>query len=87
VPLVIVPSFADQFENARRLEGVGAGRVVATASPTDRRTPSIADAPRIAAAVREVLGDAAFAARARAIGAEMHVAPLADDVLASLQVG
>jgi UDP:flavonoid glycosyltransferase YjiC (YdhE family) len=86
VPLVIVPSFADQFENARRLEGVGAGRVVATASPTDRRPASITDAPRIADAVREVLGDAAFASRARAIGAEMHAAPLADDVLASLQV-
>jgi UDP:flavonoid glycosyltransferase YjiC (YdhE family) len=40
VPLVMVPSFADQFKNARRITETGAGRVVEAASaPEARRRP------------------------------------------------
>jgi UDP:flavonoid glycosyltransferase YjiC (YdhE family) len=73
VPVVAVPMFADQFENARRATAAGAGLTAADG-----------DAPGIAAAIGRVLADAAYARAAGRIAAEMASVPLIDDVLAEL---
>jgi UDP:flavonoid glycosyltransferase YjiC (YdhE family) len=85
VPLVIVPVFADQFENARRVALAGAGIVVqrSNADPASARTTvDRADSPRINAAVEEVLRDASFRQRARSIAAEMAATATVEDALA-----
>ena len=86
VPLVIVPTFADQFENARRVAAAGAGRVVTSRSSgsSARLPPSLEDAPAITAAIEEVLGDEAYRGAAQRIHDEMHAAPLAAEALASV---
>jgi len=73
VPVVTVPMFADQFENARRMTAAGAGLTAADG-----------DAAAIAAAIGRVLADAAYARAAGRIAAEMASVPLIDDVLATL---
>jgi UDP:flavonoid glycosyltransferase YjiC (YdhE family) len=73
IPVVAVPMFADQFENARRVTAAGAGLTAADG-----------DAPGIAAAIGRVLADAAYTRAAGRIGAEMASAPLVDDVLTAL---
>ena len=79
VPLVIYPLFADQFENARRVEATGAGLVV-------QPDPSVSEpggatgtgeAERLAAAIDTVLADRSYRRNAESIGAEMAAA---DDV-------
>jgi UDP:flavonoid glycosyltransferase YjiC (YdhE family) len=80
VPLVMVPLFADQFENARRIAATGAGLVVEDA----RRPIDVRAAPRVADSVKALLGDASYRRRARSIAAEMGASPTADEVLARL---
>ena len=83
VPLVVVPLFADQFENARRIAAAGAGVVVEDAieAPVDERADV---ARRIARAIDAVLEDASYRRRARSIAAEMAAAPSPEDVLGLL---
>jgi UDP:flavonoid glycosyltransferase YjiC (YdhE family) len=81
LPLVVVPVFADQFENARRIAAAGAGVVVehARGATIDARA-----APRVADAIEAVLADGSYRGRARAIAAEMATAPTPQEVLARL---
>ncbi len=73
VPVVAVPMFADQFENARRVTAAGAGI-----------TARDGDAPGIAAAAGRALSEPSYARAAGRIAAEMAAVPLVDDVLTSL---
>jgi hypothetical protein len=73
VPLVVVPMFADQFENARRVEATGVGVVV------DR-----SHLDGLHSAVQQVLDDERYRAAARRISAEMRDAPAVDEVLERL---
>jgi MGT family glycosyltransferase len=73
VPLVLVPLFADQFENARRVAAAGAGLAVET------RTPA-----RIAAAIRDLMDDGSYGRRARQLADEMAGYPTAEAILARL---
>jgi UDP:flavonoid glycosyltransferase YjiC (YdhE family) len=66
VPVVLIPQGADQFWNAEATARAGAGIVV----DTDIFTPE-----SVATAVRTVLGDAAYSARASAIGDEFAAMP------------
>jgi UDP:flavonoid glycosyltransferase YjiC (YdhE family) len=87
VPLVVVPVFADQFENARRVAAVGAGLVVDTepdAANECRRPIGRADAPCITDAIQAVLDDTGFAAHAGAIADEMASTSTVEEVLAGL---
>jgi UDP:flavonoid glycosyltransferase YjiC (YdhE family) len=88
VPVVVVPLFADQFENGRRLADGGAGLVVAATEATDapRSSPDRAGgrAPRIAAGITSVLATPSDRRNARRIAAEMASARTADEVLAAL---
>jgi UDP:flavonoid glycosyltransferase YjiC (YdhE family) len=87
VPVVVVPVFADQFENGRRVAGTGAGVMVETIEAPaggGRSVITAAEAPRITRAIDEVLGDESFRRAARKIADEMAAAPTVDAVLASL---
>lgn len=73
IPLVVVPAFADQRENGRRVAAAGAGLTVELPEPG-----------AIAAAVTAVLGDERFTGAARRLAAEMAAAPTAGQLLAAL---
>lgn len=75
VPLVMVPLFADQFENARRIAAARAGQIHPAA------------APDITRGIDDVLGDPAYRDRARAIAAEMAATATVEEVLARLPSG
>jgi UDP:flavonoid glycosyltransferase YjiC (YdhE family) len=85
VPLVIVPLFADQFENARRIAAARAGRVVDTQIRTGgTRSINAAAAPEITRSIEDVLGDVTYRDRTRAIAAEMTATPTVEEVLVRL---
>jgi UDP:flavonoid glycosyltransferase YjiC (YdhE family) len=87
VPLVVVPVFADQFENGRRVARSGAGLAVEVEPATgdgSRRVISADDAPRIALTVAGALTDPSLRDHARRIGREMAGAPAVDQVLDEL---
>ena len=87
VPVVVVPLFADQFENGRRIADAGAGLVV----ETRRRGANGTDGPhggedveRIRDAVNAVLTRDSYQQHARRLGDEMAATPTVDDVLDQL---
>ena len=90
VPVVVVPLFADQFENGRRIAGAGTGLAV----EAERRGVGNArgvvgedDVPRIAEAVGAVLGTASLRRRAGRIAAEMAATRTVDEVPRALTTG
>ena len=89
VPLVVVPVFADQFENGRRVAAAGAGEVVERAQDVGGARSVIGpeDAPRVARAVERVLADPSYRRAAERLGAEMGATPVVDDVVADLLEG
>jgi UDP:flavonoid glycosyltransferase YjiC (YdhE family) len=88
VPLVMVPNFADQFENAKRNADAGGGRTVgAGTAPETRSQPHLDeehDSRRIRVAVREVLSSASYQRHAGRLAREMAAWPTAEEVLARL---
>ena len=87
VPVVVVPLFADQFENGRRVADGGAGLVVEATRTTDapvRRLIGEEDAPRVAAGIMSALATPSYRRSARRIAAEMASARTVDEVLADL---
>jgi MGT family glycosyltransferase len=88
VPLVMVPLFADQFENARRIAATRAGRIVETQIRTGgARSINAAAAPQITRSIEDVLGDLTYRDQARAIAAEMAATPTIEEVLTRLPSG
>jgi len=84
VPVVVVPVFADQFENGRRVVAAGAGLIVEAAPERfgeARRVISETDAPRIAATIEATLGTASYARHARRVAQDMAATPTVDAVL------
>jgi MGT family glycosyltransferase len=75
VPMVVVPITADQPYCAQRCAALGVGRVV---------MPDQRNAETVRSAVEAVLGDAAYATKARAFAAEMHALPGPETVVALL---
>jgi UDP:flavonoid glycosyltransferase YjiC (YdhE family) len=80
VPLVVIPLFADQPYNARRVAEVRAGVAV---------TPNPADIPgtiaALRAAVEDVLEDGSYRDRAEALAAELRAEPPVDAAVPLLQ--
>jgi UDP:flavonoid glycosyltransferase YjiC (YdhE family) len=88
VPLVVVPLFADQFENARRIAATGAGRVVEAQIRTGGgRSINAVAATEITRGIEDVLGDVAYRDRARGIAAEMAATRTVEEVLTHLRSG
>lgn len=87
LPLVIVPLFADQFSNARRVAAAGAGLLVEPAPGEDGRRPGLVpgDAARVAEAVATVLADPAYTQAAARIAREMASMPPVEQVLEALR--
>lgn len=86
VPLVVVPLFADQPDNARCVAGAGAGVVVEPApgaAAADRIGPQ--HAAQLRSAIEEVLDDPSYRAAASRVGAEMRATPTIDALLSDLQ--
>ena len=90
VPLVVMPIFADQFVNGRRVADCGAGLVVEPDRGGDnspRRLLGDGDVPRIVDAIEGVLATASYRRNARRIALEMAAAPSVDEVLEALLAG
>lgn len=84
VPVVVVPVFADQFDNGRRVARTGAGLVVETAEEDvngGRSVITATEAPRTTNAIDEALRDESYRRAARAIANDMAAAPTVDEVL------
>ena len=73
VPIVVIPLFADQPYNARRVHEVGAGIAV---EPNREDIP--ATIPPLRGAIEEVLANGAYRDRARELAAEVRAEPPAD---------
>jgi UDP:flavonoid glycosyltransferase YjiC (YdhE family) len=73
LPLVVVPLFADQPENARRVAEVGAGIAV----EPERENPAATSAP-LRAAIDAVLAEPSYRERAEALADELRAEPPAD---------
>jgi UDP:flavonoid glycosyltransferase YjiC (YdhE family) len=80
VPLVVVPLFADQPENARRVAEVGAGLAV----EPDREDP-VATTDPLRDAIAAVLADPSYRDSARALAEELRAQPPVDDAVPLLQ--
>jgi UDP:flavonoid glycosyltransferase YjiC (YdhE family) len=81
---VVVPVFADQFENGRRVAAAGAGLVVEVDGGSRARVVDERDTPRIRNAVEVVLATPGYRERAQAIARTMADAPSADEVLGAV---
>jgi UDP:flavonoid glycosyltransferase YjiC (YdhE family) len=80
LPLVVVPLFADQPENARRVAEVGAGIAV---EPT-REDPAATTAP-LRAAIESVLAESSYRERAGALAGELRAEPPVDAAVPLLE--
>ena len=76
VPLVVVPLFADQPQNAARVAEAGAGVAVVP----DREAPDAAMSP-LREAIQEVLREESYRERATALAAESRAQPVVDEVV------
>jgi len=76
VPLVVVPLFADQPQNARRVAEVGAGLAV----EPSRENPMATIEP-LRAALETVLTDPSYAERAGALADELRAEPPVDEAV------
>jgi UDP:flavonoid glycosyltransferase YjiC (YdhE family) len=84
VPLLVVPVFADQFENGRRVSATGAGVVVDSVHSDLTQGQPIAEraaADRIAAAAAALLANPDAIEASRNLAAEMAARPTIDTVL------
>jgi len=86
VPLVILPMFADQPANGRRLTATGAGLVVEPFGGTDHAMGRFgpADVPRIRAAIEAVLGDISYRTAASRVADEMGRMSTVDELISSM---
>jgi MGT family glycosyltransferase len=76
VPMVVVPMFADQPQNAERVEALGAGLGL----PKGKATPE-----GVREALSRVLAEKSFRDVARKLATEMAALPLIDDVVTELE--
>lgn len=84
VPVVVVPVFADQFENGRRVAAAGAGLVVEADGGSRTRVVDDRDIPLLRDAIDTVLATPSYKDRAQAIATSMTATPSAQEVLDAL---
>jgi UDP:flavonoid glycosyltransferase YjiC (YdhE family) len=76
VPLAVMPLFADQPQNARRVAEVGAGVAV-----EPNRDDLDATVSPLREGIRSILDDPSYGERARALADELRALPVVDDAL------
>ena len=81
VPLVVMPLFADQPQNARRVAEVGAGVAV-----EPNRDDLDATVSPLREAIRTVLEHPSYGERARALADELRALPVVDDAVPLVEV-
>ena len=79
-PLVVVPLFADQPVNARRVAAIGAGIALPPPTADGPPLPEV-DAGALHAAIETVLREPAYAEAAGRVAAEMRALPPTDAAL------
>ncbi|GGV91953.1 glycosyl transferase [Streptomyces gelaticus] len=86
VPVVCVPLFADQPENARLVAEAGAGKVVTPAGAPANEPPVLGpdDVRSIRAAAELLLEEPSYGARARSLADEVRTTATAAELLATL---
>ena len=84
VPVVVLPVFADQFENGRRVAAAGAGLVVEADGGSRARILDQRDTSRIRDAIETVLQTPAYRERAQTIAASVTATSSTDEVLGAL---
>jgi len=86
LPMVLIPMFADQFANARKVADAGAGVVVEPPEAHDgrREVIGVADVSRIGSAIRSALGTGGHRESSARVAKEMSMAPDVDDALSDL---
>ena len=85
LPLVVVPLFADQPDNARRVAAIGAGVAVEPGDEAPREpVRSTIDTSALRAAIEAVLADPAYRRSAERVADEMRALPPTDAALAIL---
>jgi len=87
LPIVVVPVFADQFENGRRIAQRGAGVTIEVdqgAPDGRRRVVADADASRITDAINHVMCTSSYRECAQGVAAEMAATSTVDEVLDTL---
>jgi UDP:flavonoid glycosyltransferase YjiC (YdhE family) len=86
LPLVVVPLFGDQPDNASRVEAVGAGVVVWPDAEAESMRSGL-DATALREAIETVLDEPAYGRTARELAAEIAALPPADEALAAVTDG
>jgi hypothetical protein len=86
VPLVVMPMFADQFDNATVVARAGAGVQVLTGQDAQGRQRPVSpeDVPRIRQVIETVLADGSYRQAAQTVAAEMAAAPTIETLLGQL---
>ncbi len=88
VPLVVMPSFADQFANGHLIEKSGLGRCIESESArgsTSRSMVTSSDVPRISGAILEILNDRAFRTRVTEIADQKRSTPSTLDIVSDFE--
>ncbi|MPZ79849.1 MAG: glycosyltransferase [Actinophytocola sp.] len=83
VPMVVVPQFADQPENASRVAALGAGLRVGDFGMVAEAPPP--DPAAVRSAVLRVLEEPPFREAAGRVAAEIHALPTADEMVPELE--
>ncbi|HEV7207830.1 MAG TPA: glycosyltransferase [Mycobacteriales bacterium] len=87
LPLIVLPAFADQNVNGRRIAAAGAGITIEAGPEGGERRGRLvddSDIPRIIAAITAALTRPSYRSTAAKIAQEMKAAALIDDVLGAL---
>ena len=88
VPLVVIPSFADQFANGHLIEQNGLGRCIESESAhgsTSRSMVTSSDIPRVSGAILEILNDHAFRTRVTEIADQKRSTPSTLDIVSDFE--
>ncbi len=86
VPVVMVPLFADQFANARKVAQAGAGLVIGADREDNSPRPPLSetDVLPIAEAIEAVRSHTSYREQAQGVAAEMAAAPTSDELVEHL---
>ena len=87
VPVLAVPLFSDQFENARRVASAGAGALFERRPEARSGVVDGRDAPRLAEAIVGLLGDGDLSIGAKRVAGEIAATPEVTELVETVLAG